>query len=101
MLFTSCLFAVALIAGGTASDAAHTPDASNGKTRAASVRPVSRPQAEARMVVRFNRLAAALRDFSAEYNGTHSVDARKALAVRRAWVEFEAAESECLKGNER
>jgi len=101
MLFTSCLFAVALIAGGPASDAGHTPDTSNGKTRAADARPLSRPQAEARMVVRFNRLVTALRDFSAEYNGTHSVDARKALAVRRAWMEFEAAESECRKGNER
>jgi hypothetical protein len=49
------------------------------------------------MVSRFNQLVTAMRDFSAVYNGTHVVNARKAEAVRRAWKEFEAAESECRK----
>jgi hypothetical protein len=52
------------------------------------------------MVVKFNRLVAAMRDFSKVYNGTHTVDARKAQAVRRAWMEFEAAEAECRQRDE-
>jgi hypothetical protein len=97
MLFQSCFFAIALIAGGPSSAAVHPSEAPHEQTRAADVRPASKPQAEAQMVVRFNQLAAALRDFSTGYSGAHSVDARKALAVRRAWIQFEAAESECRK----
>jgi hypothetical protein len=91
MLFQVCLLAAAQIAGHSS----QAPDVPNGQAPATSARPLSRPQAEARMVAKFNQFVAAMRDFSAGYNGTHSVNARKAQAVRRAWKEFEAAESEC------
>jgi hypothetical protein len=101
MLFEVCLLAAAQIAGDPARAATHNPDAQNGKTPAAEGRARSKPQAEARMVAKFNELVAAMQDFSAGYNGTHSVNARKAQAVRRAWREFEAAESECRRWDER
>jgi hypothetical protein len=95
MLFRVCLLTAAQIAGGS-------PHAApNGKAPVAERRAVSLPQAEARMVAKFNQLAAAMRDFSHAYNGTHTVNARKAEAVRRAWKEFEAAEAECRARNER
>jgi len=97
MLFHVCLLAAAQIAGNTMPGS----DVSMGKPRAAEQRPVSLPQAQARMVARFNALVTAMQDFSNVYNGTHSVNARKAKAVRRAWKEFEAAESQCRKLNER
>jgi|SRR6185437_377143 hypothetical protein len=95
MFFEVCLLAAAQIAAGPAHGAAQISNAPGGKTPAAHERPISRPQAEARMVARFNALVAAMRDFSVVYNGSHTVNARKARAVRRAWKEFEAAESEC------
>jgi hypothetical protein len=97
MLFQVCLLAAAQIAGDSAHAPAHAPGAPNGKAPANEQRPASLPQAEARMVDSFNRLVAAMQDFSAGYNGNRSVNARKAQAVRRAWKEFEAAESECQK----
>src|SRR5579885_1261905 len=75
MLFRVCLLTAAQIAGGS-------PHAApNGKAPVAERRAVSLPQAEARMVAKFNQLAAAMRDFSHAYNGTHTVNARKAEAV--------------------
>ena len=97
MLFQVCLLAAAQIAGNSAP----APEVSAGRSRAVEQRSASLPQAQARMVTRFNALVAAMQDFSNVYNGTHSVNARKAKAVRRAWKEFEAAESECRKLNER
>jgi hypothetical protein len=98
MFLEICLLAAAQIAGDPT---AHLPNAPGAKTPAAHERPISRPQAEAHMVARFNALVAAMRDFSAVYNGTHIINARKAQAVRRAWKEFEAAESECRTRNQR
>lgn len=97
MLFPVVLLAAAQIAG----DPAHAHYASKGKPPATESRAVSLPQAQARMVARYNELVAAMKDFSRAYNRTHAVNARKAQAVRRAWKEFEAAESECQKRNER
>lgn len=92
---------VFLAAAQMAADSAHVAHASKAKTPATKARPASLPQAQARMVARYNDLVTAIRDFSDTYNGTRSVNARKAEAVRRAWKEFEAAESECKKRTER
>ena len=97
MLFQVCLLAAAQIAGNSAP----ASDVSAGWPRVAEQRPASLPQAQARMVARFNALVAAMQDFSSVYIGAHSVNARKARAVRPAWKDFEAAESECRKLNER
>ncbi len=55
--------------------------------------PTSKPQAEAAVVANFNRLVAAMSDFSSAYKGSHTVDARKARAVRQAWRDFQAAQA--------
>lgn len=57
-------------------------------------KPVSKPQAEAAVVAKYNKLVAAVQEFSAKYNSSHTVNAKKAQEMRHAWEEFEAAEAD-------
>lgn len=57
-------------------------------------KPASKPQAEAAVVSTYNRLVAAVNAFASSYASSHTVNARMARNMRRAWEEFEAAKAD-------
>lgn len=80
-----------LLAAAPALDSVPQPEP---KPPAVRSMPASKPQAEAVLVAKFNQLVAARKEFSAVYKGSHVVDARKARAVRKAWLEFQLAQTQ-------